>query len=38
METENLAAQAAEKGDYAMHRLRVLEKDNSLIGDVRGRV
>jgi 4-aminobutyrate aminotransferase / (S)-3-amino-2-methylpropionate transaminase / 5-aminovalerate transaminase len=36
METENLAAQAADKGDYASHRLRALQKDNSLIGDVRG--
>ncbi len=36
MEQENLAAQATDKGDYAMHKLRALQKENSLIGDVRG--
>src|SRR5437868_8950782 len=36
MEKENLPARAAETGDYAMSKLRELQKQNSLIGDVRG--
>lgn len=36
MERENLPAQAAETGSYAMSRLRELQKTNPLIGDVRG--
>jgi 4-aminobutyrate aminotransferase len=36
MENENLAARATETGNYAMARLRDLQKHNPLIGDVRG--
>src|SRR6202142_4078924 len=36
MEKENLSAKAAETGAYAMSKLRALQKENSLIGDVRG--
>jgi 4-aminobutyrate aminotransferase/(S)-3-amino-2-methylpropionate transaminase len=36
MEKENLCARATETGKYAMSRLRELQKQNSLIGDVRG--
>ncbi len=33
---ENLAARAAETGNYAMAKLRELQRQNSLIGEVRG--
>jgi len=36
MEKENLPARAAETGNYAMAKLRELQKQNPLIGDVRG--
>jgi 4-aminobutyrate aminotransferase/(S)-3-amino-2-methylpropionate transaminase len=36
MEKEDLAAHATEIGDYAMGRLRELQKYNSIIGEVRG--
>jgi 4-aminobutyrate aminotransferase/(S)-3-amino-2-methylpropionate transaminase len=36
MEKENLPARAAESGNYAMSRLRELQKKNPLIGEVRG--
>jgi 4-aminobutyrate aminotransferase len=36
MEKENLPARASETGHYAMAKLRELQKQNSLIGDVRG--
>jgi 4-aminobutyrate aminotransferase/(S)-3-amino-2-methylpropionate transaminase len=36
MERENLPAKTAETGAYAMSKLRALQKENSLIGDVRG--
>jgi 4-aminobutyrate aminotransferase/(S)-3-amino-2-methylpropionate transaminase len=36
MQEENLAGGAAETGDYAMKKLRQLQKDNPLIGEVRG--
>lgn len=36
MEKENLPARAAETGNYAMGKLRDLQKQNPLIGDVRG--
>jgi 4-aminobutyrate aminotransferase len=36
MENENLPARAAELGDYAVSRLRELQKQNPLIGEVRG--
>ena len=36
MEKENLSARATETGKYAMSKLRELQKQNSLIGDVRG--
>jgi 4-aminobutyrate aminotransferase len=36
MQRENLPARAAETGNYAMAKLRELQKNNSLIGDVRG--
>ncbi len=36
MEKENLPAQATESGNYAMAKLRALQKEHSLIGDVRG--
>lgn len=36
MEKENLPARAAETGNYARKRLRELQKQNPLIGDVRG--
>jgi 4-aminobutyrate aminotransferase-like enzyme len=37
MERENLPAKVLELGDYAMDKLRDLQKHNSLIGDVRGK-
>jgi 4-aminobutyrate aminotransferase / (S)-3-amino-2-methylpropionate transaminase / 5-aminovalerate transaminase len=36
MEEENLPARAAETGEYAMKKLRGLQKQNPLIGEVRG--
>jgi 4-aminobutyrate aminotransferase / (S)-3-amino-2-methylpropionate transaminase / 5-aminovalerate transaminase len=36
MEKENLPARAADSGNYAMSRLRELQKKNPLIGEVRG--
>jgi 4-aminobutyrate aminotransferase-like enzyme len=36
MEEENLPARAAETGEYAMQKLRDLQKQNPLIGEVRG--
>src|SRR5256714_5653621 len=36
MEEENLPARAAETGEYAMKKLRELQKQNPLIGEVRG--
>jgi 4-aminobutyrate aminotransferase len=36
MEREDLPRRAAETGNYAMSKLRDLQKHNSLIGDVRG--
>jgi 4-aminobutyrate aminotransferase/(S)-3-amino-2-methylpropionate transaminase len=36
MERENLPAKATETGNYVMARLRDLQKQNPLIGDVRG--
>ena len=36
MEEEDLPARAAETGDYAMKKLRDLQKQNPLIGEVRG--
>jgi 4-aminobutyrate aminotransferase-like enzyme len=36
MEEENLPARAAETGEYAMNKLRDIQKQNSLIGEVRG--
>jgi 4-aminobutyrate aminotransferase / (S)-3-amino-2-methylpropionate transaminase / 5-aminovalerate transaminase len=36
MEKENLPARAAESGKYVMNKLRELQKENSLIGEVRG--
>jgi 4-aminobutyrate aminotransferase len=36
MEKENLPARAAETGEYAIGKLRELQKTNPLIGDVRG--
>jgi 4-aminobutyrate aminotransferase-like enzyme len=36
MQTENLPARAAETGQYAMSKLRDLQKQNPIIGDVRG--
>jgi 4-aminobutyrate aminotransferase-like enzyme len=36
MERENLAACATETGNYAMAKLRALQKHNPLIGEVRG--
>src|SRR6266513_6544770 len=36
MEKENLPARATEIGNYAMSKLRELQKQNSLIGEVRG--
>jgi 4-aminobutyrate aminotransferase-like enzyme len=36
MEKENLAARATETGNYAMAKLRELQKHNPLIGEVRG--
>ena len=36
MEDENLPARAAETGEYAMKKLRELQKQNPLIGEVRG--
>jgi 4-aminobutyrate aminotransferase/(S)-3-amino-2-methylpropionate transaminase len=36
MEKEDLAAHATEIGDYAMGRLRELQKYNSIIGEIRG--
>ena len=36
MERENLPTRARETGDYAMSKLRELQKQNPLIGDVRG--
>ena len=36
MEQENLAARATETGNYAMAKLRHLQKHNPLIGEVRG--
>jgi 4-aminobutyrate aminotransferase-like enzyme len=36
MERENLAARVTETGDYAMAKLRELQKHNPLIGEVRG--
>ena len=36
MEKENLPARATETGNYAMTKLRDLQKHNPLIGDVRG--
>jgi 4-aminobutyrate aminotransferase/(S)-3-amino-2-methylpropionate transaminase len=36
MEKENLAARATETGNYAMGKLRDLQKQNPLIGEVRG--
>ena len=36
MQKENLPARAAEIGHYAMSKLRELQKQNSIIGDIRG--
>ena len=36
MENENLPARAAETGEYAMNKLRDLQKQNPMIGEVRG--
>lgn len=36
MEEENLPARAAETGEYAMKKLRDLQRQNPLIGEVRG--
>ncbi|MFZ0286358.1 MAG: aspartate aminotransferase family protein [Terriglobales bacterium] len=36
MQQENLPARAAETGDYAMSKLRGLQKDHPIIGDIRG--
>jgi 4-aminobutyrate aminotransferase / (S)-3-amino-2-methylpropionate transaminase / 5-aminovalerate transaminase len=36
MQKENLPARSAETGNYAMSKLRELQKQNPLIGDVRG--
>jgi 4-aminobutyrate aminotransferase/(S)-3-amino-2-methylpropionate transaminase len=36
MEKENLAARATETGNYAMAKLRELQKQNPIIGEVRG--
>jgi 4-aminobutyrate aminotransferase-like enzyme len=36
MEDEQLPARAAETGEYAMRRLRELQKQNPLMGEVRG--
>ena len=36
MQEENLPARAAETGEYAMKKLRDLQKQNPLIGEVRG--
>jgi 4-aminobutyrate aminotransferase-like enzyme len=36
IEEENLPARAAETGEYAMKKLRDIQKQNSLIGEVRG--
>ncbi len=36
MQDENLPARAAETGEYAMKKLRELQKQNPLIGEVRG--
>jgi 4-aminobutyrate aminotransferase/(S)-3-amino-2-methylpropionate transaminase len=36
MQEENLAGRATDTGNYAMGKLKELEKDNSLIGEVRG--
>jgi 4-aminobutyrate aminotransferase-like enzyme len=36
MEKENLPARATETGEYAMAKLRELQKQNPLIGEVRG--
>jgi 4-aminobutyrate aminotransferase/(S)-3-amino-2-methylpropionate transaminase len=36
MEKENLPARATETGNYAMTKLRALQKHSPLIGDVRG--
>jgi 4-aminobutyrate aminotransferase-like enzyme len=36
IEKENLAARAAETGNYAMAKLRELQKQNPVIGEVRG--
>jgi 4-aminobutyrate aminotransferase / (S)-3-amino-2-methylpropionate transaminase / 5-aminovalerate transaminase len=36
MEKENLPARAAETGHYAMSKLRELQKQNPIIGDIRG--
>jgi 4-aminobutyrate aminotransferase-like enzyme len=36
MEEENLPARAAETGEYAMKKLREIQKHNPLIGEVRG--
>src|SRR2546426_154552 len=36
LEKENLPARATETGNYAMAKLRELQKDNPLIGEVRG--
>jgi len=36
MEKENLCAHAAEMGDYAISKFRLLQRKYSLIGDVRG--
>jgi len=36
MEKENLASQATDTGNYAMAKLRDLQKQNPLIGEVRG--
>jgi 4-aminobutyrate aminotransferase-like enzyme len=36
MQEENLAARATETGNYAMAKLKDMQKDNPLIGEVRG--
>jgi 4-aminobutyrate aminotransferase-like enzyme len=36
MEEENLPARAAETGEYATKKLREIQKQNPLIGEVRG--
>ena len=36
MERDNLAQRAADTGSYAMSKLRDLQKNNALIGDIRG--